>query len=71
MAIPRMPGGRRPIDDDLARMALGFLGVFLLLMFLMMVRIYFDARSGKPVQLRPVRSPRPVVERVVRGSRDL
>ena len=68
MAVPRMPGGRRPIDDDLVHVALAFAGVFLIVFFLLLVRLYFDQRAGKTVKLTPVRSPKGVIRAMLDES---
>ena len=52
------PGGRRPIDDDTVNVFAIIGGVFLIIFFLMVIRMYFDYRAGKPLApLQPTRSP--------------
>lgn len=44
--------------------ALLFAGVFLLIFFALVVRLYFDKKEGKEVVLSPQRSPAKVIRSV-------
>jgi len=58
MAMSQGPGGRRPIDDDTVNVFAIIGGVFLIIFFLLVIRVYFDIKAGKPVApLQPTRSP--------------
>ena len=52
------PGGRRPMDEDTVNVFVIIGAVLLVIFFLLVLRVYLDARAGKPLApLQPTRSP--------------
>ena len=57
MPQAQMPGGRRRIDEDTVRVALIFAAALLVLFFLLVVRVTWDKKEGKPIAaFKPVRN---------------
>ena len=65
MSRAGMPGGG-PVNDDLRWVAMTFAGIFLLIFFLLVLRMEFDKRSGKrTAAMTPTRNAAPVIQSVL------
>ena len=64
MAITQQRGGGGPrFNEDTVNVALIIGGVLVVIFFLLVIRLYFDQRAGKEIELKPERSPAKVLRR--------